>query len=80
MNNTKSTVFILGTDFSKCADLPVQAEFSSLLTSSEFNTKISCDVMKSEEARISFVQLDLEPIPRCKREFFYALCLLHQIN
>lgn len=40
INNKKNTVFILGAGFSKCADLPVQAEFSSLLTSSEFDTAI----------------------------------------
>lgn len=33
-------VFILGAGFSKCADLPVQAEFSSLLTSAEFSNDI----------------------------------------
>ena len=40
INHKKNTVFILGAGFSKCADLPVQSEFSSLLTSSEFNTEI----------------------------------------
>jgi len=40
IKNKKNTVFILGARFSKCADLPVQAEFSSLLTSSEFDTAI----------------------------------------
>jgi hypothetical protein len=40
-NNMKDKVaFILGAGFSKCADLPVQAEFSSLLTSDEFDTPI----------------------------------------
>jgi hypothetical protein len=33
-----STVFILGAGFSKCADLPVQSEFSSLLLSNEFSS------------------------------------------
>lgn len=32
--------FILGAGFSKCADLPVQAEFSNLLTSAEFDNSI----------------------------------------
>jgi len=35
-----STTFVLGAGFSKCADLPLQAEFSSLLLSEEFNTDI----------------------------------------
>lgn len=36
----ENIVFILGAGFSKCADLPVQSEFSSLLTSNEFDTEI----------------------------------------
>ena len=39
-NKNKNTVFILGAGFSKCADLPIQSEFSSLLTSNEFDTEI----------------------------------------
>ncbi|MBA7666992.1 hypothetical protein ES703_75077 [subsurface metagenome] len=39
-NYKKNTVFILGAGFSKCADLPIQSEFSSLLTSREFDTEI----------------------------------------
>ncbi len=35
-----STTFVLGSGFSKCADLPLQAEFSSLILSEEFNTDI----------------------------------------
>lgn len=35
-----STTFILGAGFSKCADLPLQAEFSRLLISEEFDTEI----------------------------------------
>jgi hypothetical protein len=35
-----STTFVLGAGFSKCADLPLQAEFSSLMFSEEFNTDI----------------------------------------
>ncbi len=35
-----STTFVLGAGFSKCADLPLQNEFSSLLVSEEFNTDI----------------------------------------
>ncbi len=35
-----STTFVLGAGFSKCAELPLQAEFSSLLLSEEFNTDI----------------------------------------
>lgn len=37
-NRNKKTTFILGAGFSKCADLPVQAEFSPLITSAEFNS------------------------------------------
>jgi len=38
---TKNKVaFILGAGFSKCADLPVQKEFSTLLTSDEFSNPI----------------------------------------
>lgn len=37
---TNKTAFILGAGFSKCADLPVQSEFSTLITSDEFNTDI----------------------------------------
>lgn len=39
-NNKRNTTFILGAGFSKCADLPVQSEFSSLLTSNEFDNAI----------------------------------------
>lgn len=37
---TEKVAFILGAGFSRCAKLPVQAEFSSLLTSDEFNNPI----------------------------------------
>ncbi len=40
-------VFILGAGFSKCADLPVEAEFSALLTSTEFDSDIDLAVTKS---------------------------------
>lgn len=33
-----STTFVLGAGFSKCADLPLQTDFSSLLVSEEFKT------------------------------------------
>lgn len=36
--NKKRIAFILGAGFSKCAELPIQAEFSPLLTSKDFNT------------------------------------------
>ena len=36
----KKTTFILGAGFSKCADLPIQAEFSPLITSREFDSII----------------------------------------
>jgi hypothetical protein len=35
-----SIAFVLGAGFSKCAELPLQREFSSLLLSEEFNTSI----------------------------------------
>src|SRR5258708_1903424 len=35
-----STVFILGAGFSKCAGIPIQAEFSSLLLSDEFSSEL----------------------------------------
>ncbi len=37
-NPVISTVLILGAGFSKCADLPIQSEFSSLLLSDEFSS------------------------------------------
>lgn len=37
---TNKVAFILGAGFSKCADLPVQSEFSLLLTSDDFDTPI----------------------------------------
>ena len=40
LDKPEKITFILGAGFSKCADLPVQAEFSSLLTSSEFSNPI----------------------------------------
>jgi len=39
-NTLPSTTFILGAGFSKCAELPLYAEFSHLLISEEFNTDI----------------------------------------
>lgn len=36
----EKVAFILGSGFSKCADIPVQAEFSSLLTSLDFDSQI----------------------------------------
>lgn len=36
--NKKKVAFILGAGFSKCAELPIQAEFSPLLTSEDFNS------------------------------------------
>ena len=47
MKNPRNTVFILGAGFSKCAGLPVQSEFSSLLTSSEFGTQIDKVITKA---------------------------------
>lgn len=44
---TNKVAFILGAGFSKCADLPVQAEFSSLLTSDEFDTPIDKVITKA---------------------------------
>lgn len=35
-----TVAFILGAGFSKCAELPVQAEFSSLLTSEDFHSPV----------------------------------------
>jgi hypothetical protein len=43
LNN--KVAFILGAGFSKCSYLPVQDEFSSLLTSEEFKTSIDSVVM-----------------------------------
>lgn len=37
---SESTTFVLGAGFSKCADLPLQAEFASLLFSEEFRTDL----------------------------------------
>ena len=39
--------FILGAGFSKCAGLPVQSEFSSLLTSDLFDSKIDLVITKA---------------------------------
>jgi hypothetical protein len=44
--NTGKVAFILGAGFSKCADLPVQSEFSTLLTSNEFQTPIDLLITK----------------------------------
>lgn len=41
---SEKVTFILGAGFSKCADLPIQAEFSSLLTSSEFNSPLDQEI------------------------------------
>ncbi|EMR02254.1 hypothetical protein [Cesiribacter andamanensis] len=38
--NPKKVAFILGAGFSKCADIPVQAEISPLLTSEEFSSPL----------------------------------------
>lgn len=43
---TNKTAFILGAGFSKCAELPVQSEFSTLLTSNEFQTPIDLLITK----------------------------------
>jgi hypothetical protein len=37
-NNIQKVAFILGAGFSKCAELPVQAEFSPLVTSEDFDS------------------------------------------
>lgn len=47
MKNPRNTVFVLGAGFSRCADLPVQSEFSSFLTSSEFGTEIDKVITKA---------------------------------
>ncbi len=44
---TSKVAFILGAGFSKCADLPVQDEFSSLLTSDEFDKPIDMVITES---------------------------------
>lgn len=46
-HKSKKVAFILGAGFSKCADLPVQAEFSSLLTSDEFHNSIDIVITKA---------------------------------
>lgn len=43
-NSRKKVAFILGAGFSKCADLPVQAEFSPLLTSSKFDSSFDREI------------------------------------
>lgn len=39
-NSSESTTFVLGAGFSKCADLPLQAEFASLLFADEFDAEL----------------------------------------
>ena len=46
-NEAEKVAFILGAGFSKCADLPVQAEFSALLTSTEFSNPIDILITKA---------------------------------
>ncbi|MGH9377411.1 MAG: hypothetical protein ACRD1I_01305 [Terriglobia bacterium] len=41
------TTFILGAGFSKCADLPLQGEFSTLLLSEEFETELDKTITKA---------------------------------
>ena len=45
-----SPVFILGAGFSKCAGLPVQAEFSNLIVSDDFLSEIDKEITKSIKA------------------------------
>lgn len=42
-----ATAFILGAGFSKCAGIPIQAEFSSLLLSDEFSSKLDLAITKN---------------------------------
>jgi hypothetical protein len=51
----EKVVFILGAGFSKCADLPVQAEFSSMLTSDLFNNKIDILITKAISDFLNYV-------------------------
>lgn len=44
LHTQKKVAFILGAGFSKCADLPIQAEFSPLLTSKNFNTPFDREI------------------------------------
>jgi len=46
-NSSLHTTFILGAGFSKCADLPLQSEFSSLLLSEELNSDIDRAITKA---------------------------------
>lgn len=43
-NSPGKVAFILGAGFSKCADLPVQADFSPLLTSDKFDSPIDREI------------------------------------
>lgn len=47
VQNKNKIAFILGAGFSKCADLPVQAEFSTLITSEEFDSNIDKVITKA---------------------------------
>lgn len=44
LNSPEKVTFILGAGFSKCADLPVQAEFSPLLTSDQFDSPFDREI------------------------------------
>ena len=43
-NKKKKVAFILGAGFSKCAEVPIQAEFSPLLTSEEFDAPVDLSI------------------------------------
>lgn len=45
-DSKKKIAFILGAGFSKCAELPIQAEFSPLLTSADFDTPFDREITR----------------------------------
>ncbi len=47
INERPSVTVLLGAGFSKCADLPLQNEFSSLLLSEEFDTEIDVTITRA---------------------------------
>jgi hypothetical protein len=54
-HKAEHVAFILGAGFSKCAGLPVQAAFSSLLTSDEFNNEIDIAITKAIKDFLKYV-------------------------
>lgn len=78
--SSKKVVFILGAGFSKCAGVPIQAEFSPLLTDAAFDTPFDVEVSNIIKAFLQnvFSWKEGREIPSLEDVFTFLDISVHQ--